>query len=172
MSKPEHVELIKNGVSAWNDWREQHPEAPMDLSEADLRGLKLQNVNLKGTDLKAAKLQFANLSGANLEGANLDRARLQEVDLTRAQMKNAVVKNCNLMEANLLETNQENADIQGSQFNEDVMFHQANLKGANLDNATGLSIMQIKAAVVDKTTKLPEYLSDDTDDEEFLNSML
>ncbi len=172
MANEQHVELIKKGPEAWNQWREQNQEEPVDLSDADLRGLALAKVNLKGADLKRAKLQFANLAGALLEGANLEQARLQEANLQGAQLENAVVKNCNLMEANLQNTNFQNADIQGSQFNEDVMFGQTNLKGANLVDASGLSVMQIKTSLVDKDTKLPEYLSDDMEDEDFLNSMI
>ena len=172
MANQQHVELIKKGSAAWNQWREQNPKEPVDLSDADLRGLALAKVDLKGAYLKGAKLQFSNLAGAAMEGANLEQARLQEANLQGAQLENAVVKNCNLMEANLQNTNFQNADIQGSQFNEDVMFGQTNLKGANLVDASGLSVMQIQTSLVDKDTKLPEYLSDDMEDEDFLNSMI
>lgn len=172
MANAQHVELIKQGVDAWNAWREANPGEAIDLSEADLRGTKLSNANLKDANLQGAKLQFANLSGANLENANLNQARMQEVNLTRAKLCNAQLQNCNLMEASLIETDLENANVQGAQFNEDVEFHQANLKGANLVQASGLTIGQIKAAQLDANTKFPEYLSDDTDDEDFLNSML
>lgn len=172
MANEQHVELIKQGPEAWNQWREQNQEEPVDLSDADLRGLALAKVNLKGADLKRAKLQFTNLAGALLEGANLEQARMQEANLQSAQLENAVVKNCNLMESNLQNTNFQNADIRGSQFNEDVLFGQTNLKGANLLDASGLSMMQIQTSLVDENTKLPEYLRDDMDDEDFLNSML
>jgi len=172
MANEQHVELIKQGSEAWNRWREQNPGESIDLSEADLRGFALAKANLKGADLKKAKLQFSNLAGASMEGANLEAARLQEANLQGAQLENAVVKNCNFMEANLQNTNFQNADIQGSQFNEDVLFGQTNLKGANLLDASGLSVMQIQTSLVDKDTKLPEYLSDDMEDEDFLNSMI
>ena len=172
MANEQQLELIKQGADAWNQWREQNQNEPIDLSDADLRGLSLRQANLKGAGLQRAKLQFANLAGALLEGANLEQARMQEVNLQGAQMESAVVKNCNLMESNLQNTNLQNADIQGSQFNEDVMFAQTNLKGANLTDASGLNVMQIKTSQVDKSTKLPEYLSDDMEDEDFLNSFL
>ena len=172
MANEQHVELLKKGVEGWNAWREENPNEAIDLSEADLRGGKLTNVNLQGANLEGAKLQFANLSGANLESANLSQARMQEVNLARARLNNARMQKCNLMEASLIETDMENADAQGAQFNEDVEFHQANLKGTNLVQASGLTVGQIKEARYDANTKLPEYLSDDTDDEDFLNSML
>jgi len=172
MANDQQLERLKQGVEGWNDWRAQNPEEAIDLSEADLRGLKLQKANLKGADLHQAKLQFSNLSGADLDGANLDRAKFQEANLYGAQISNAVLQNCNFMEANLQGTNLENSKLVSSQFNEDVMFDKANLKGADLTDASGLSVPQIQSAQVNENTKLPEYLSDDMEDEDFLNSML
>jgi uncharacterized protein YjbI with pentapeptide repeats len=172
MANEQQVELIKKGPEAWNQWREQNPDEAIDLSEADLRGLTLSKANFKGANLKQAKLQFSNLAGASLEGANLEAARLQEVNLQGAQLENANLKKCNLMESNLQSTNLQNADVQSAQFNEDVMFGQTNLRGANLLDASGLSVMQIQTSLVDKDTQLPEYLSDDMEDEEFINSFL
>jgi uncharacterized protein YjbI with pentapeptide repeats len=172
MANARQVELIKKGPEAWNEWREQNPDEAIDLSEADLRGITLSEVNLKEANLKQAKLQFSNLAGASLEGANLEAARLQEVNLQGAQLENANLKKCNLMESNLQGTNLQNADVQSAQFNEDVMFGKTNLKGANLLDASGLSVMQIQISLVDKDTKLPEYLNDDMEDEDFINSMI
>ena len=172
MANAQHVELIKKGSEAWNQWREQNPEESIDLSEADLRGTALTKANLKGANLKQAKLQFSNLAGASLEGANMEEARLQEANLQGAQLESANLKKCNLMESNLQSTNLQYADVQSAQFNEDVIFGQTNLKGANLTDASGLSVMQIQISQVDKDTKLPEYLSDDMEDEDFLNSMI
>lgn len=172
MANEQHVEMIKKGPEAWNQWREENPDEAIDLSEADLRGLALAKVNLNGANLKLTKLQFSNLAGASMEGANLEQARLQEVNLQGAQLQNANLKKCNLMEANLLNTNLQNADVQSAQFNEDVMFGQTNLRGTNLLDASGLSVMQIQTSLVDKETQLPEYLSDDMEDEDFINSMI
>ncbi len=39
MPNPEHMEIIKQGVAAWNKWREQHPDIRPDLrAAADFRG--------------------------------------------------------------------------------------------------------------------------------------
>ncbi len=172
MANEQHLELVKKGVEGWNAWREQNPDEPVDLSGADLRGAKISKANLKGANLKEAKLQFANLSGALLDGANMEKAKLQEANLQSAQMTNANIKQCNFMESNLQNANLENADLQGSQFNEDVLFADAKLKGANLTDASGLSVPQIQSAKVDANTKRPEYLNDDMEDEDFLNTMI
>ena len=53
----EHLNKIKQGVSIWNQWREDNPETVPDLSKADIRGCKLQKINLSNANLKDGKLQ-------------------------------------------------------------------------------------------------------------------
>ena len=62
MANEQHVELLKKGSEGWNAWRDQNPDEAVDLSGADLRGVKISKANLKGANLAEAKLQFANLS--------------------------------------------------------------------------------------------------------------
>ena len=83
-----------------------------------------------------------------------------------------MVTQCNFMEANVQGANFEGADLSGSQFNEDVFFMKANLKGANLTDASGLHPNNIQGAMIDKETRFPDYLQDDLEDEDFLNSFL
>ena len=56
MANDEHVALLKQGVAAWNAWRDENPDICPDLSEPDLRGANLSEANL-----------IPNL-GANLRG--------------------------------------------------------------------------------------------------------
>ena len=56
MANPEHLAKLKEGVWAWNLWREEKGEGQPDLREAYLVG---------------ANLIRAILSGAILSGANL-----------------------------------------------------------------------------------------------------
>ena len=155
MADEEHLKRLKQGVEAWNVWRKDNPKAQPDLSQADLRGLKLQKFDLSNSNLKGCKLQFSNLTGTNLEGTNLSKSKLQESCLQSANMRN-----CNLLGSGMLEAN-----LEGVQFNEDTLFNQTNLKGANLSSATGLSTTQLNQAITDKQTQLPDYLEEEMDDE-------
>ncbi len=38
MANPEHLKILKQGVEAWNQWREQNPQTKPDLSGVDLGG--------------------------------------------------------------------------------------------------------------------------------------
>src|SRR5258708_32944157 len=86
MANQEHLNLLKQGVEIWNQWKERHIWKPFDLREAelfdaDLRGADLSNADLSGADLRAANLSGADLSEANLSEANLSEANLSEPDL-------------------------------------------------------------------------------------------
>jgi len=51
MADQQHLAVLKQGVTAWNVWRRQHPEILPDLNEADL-----SDADLSGADLRHANL--------------------------------------------------------------------------------------------------------------------
>ena len=77
MANEEHLKILKQGVEAWNRWREENPDVRPDLSRADLRAANLIAANLSGADLRAA-----DLSAADLFGADLYETVLANVDLS------------------------------------------------------------------------------------------
>jgi hypothetical protein len=106
LANPEHVEILKQGVEAWNKWRDEHPEVMPTLSDgyigsADLRGADLSDAYLRGADLGGAKLIGANLyradlTDAYLRGANLSRSYLSRTDFFRADLAQANFTGVNL----------------------------------------------------------------------------
>src|SRR5262245_28344903 len=62
MANDEHVAMLKQGVDAWNGWRDENPDIRPDLNEADLSGANLNRANLKGANLKGANLKEARLN--------------------------------------------------------------------------------------------------------------
>ena len=38
MANEEQLRILKQGVDAWNEWREEHPDIQQDLSEAPQHG--------------------------------------------------------------------------------------------------------------------------------------
>jgi Pentapeptide repeats (8 copies) len=87
MANEEHLQLLKQGVEAWNQWRREnraiHPNLGLvDLSEADLRGADLSWAVLGGAYLSGADLTDANVSQARLDGATLLQTNFQGANLT------------------------------------------------------------------------------------------
>jgi len=81
MANDEHVAMLKQGVAAWNAWRDETPNIRPDLSGADL-----SETNLSGANLREAHLTRANLSGAHLSKADLREANLTQANLMRANL--------------------------------------------------------------------------------------
>jgi len=136
MAHQEHLELLKQGSTAWNAWRVQHKEVRPDLSELDLHEADLSNANLHEADLSNADLSNAhlsriNLNGANLSGADLSGANLREAYLIQANLSEADLTNTNLQWANLHFANLTNANLQQADVSEAILSY-ANLTGANL----------------------------------------
>ena len=112
MANPEHVAILQQGATRWNDWRKTKDGPSLDLSGADLRnrdlnGAGLRAVNLTNAVLRGTKfgkgslLWNANLSGADLYGANLRGADLQDVNFSGADLFQADLRESNLQGADL-----------------------------------------------------------------------
>jgi hypothetical protein len=155
MANPEHLSKIREGIQAWNKWREENPDVYPDLKDAslmmanlkgvnlnwaDLRGVDLTSANLEGASLQGAASMWANLSGTNLTGADLRKATLIRSDLSNSIMykanlrgaafngsdlSGAILQEADLSETNLYRTNLTNAVLKD-----------ARIVGANLQIAT------------------------------------
>ena len=89
MANPKHLKILKKGVEAWNEWREEIKDKP-DLGRADLCG---------------ADLSYADFRGTNLRGANLSGSKLCEADFCGADLQDAILITSNLSSADLIDTN-------------------------------------------------------------------
>jgi uncharacterized protein YjbI with pentapeptide repeats len=124
MANDEHVVLLKQGVDAWNKWRDEDHDIRPDVREADLSWANLSGANLSWANLSGANLIRANLNEARLSSANLNEARLCGADLSGANFIRADLSGAKLIEANLSGANLIGAHLNG-----------ANLSGANLSGA-------------------------------------
>jgi hypothetical protein len=76
MANPEHLEILKQGVEAWNKWRREHRDVRPDLRNANLSKADLSSADLRYADLRYANLGHVNLSNISLSGADFTRAKL------------------------------------------------------------------------------------------------
>ena len=102
MADPKQVDLLMQGVEAWNQYAKSGDK--FDLYEVNLwganllranlregrpRGANLREASLRGTNLMGANMRHVDLRGANMERANLRGAQLFGVDLSDALLRRA-----------------------------------------------------------------------------------
>jgi hypothetical protein len=132
MASKDLLEILRQGVEAWNAWRKDNRDVlspdlgaahlgGANLIEADLRGVKLRGADLhaadlseavlRTADLRAADLRGANLIGATLSGALFDGALLCDANLGAANLRFAHLGEADLRGAKLFETIFVNLDL-------------------------------------------------------------
>jgi uncharacterized protein YjbI with pentapeptide repeats len=132
VAEQDQLLVLKQGTSAWNEWRQANPEictpnlrgadltgavliganlTEACLADADLGGAKLAGGDLFGADLAGAKLDEADLTAANLIGADLTAASLSETTLIKAKLWGAKLRGADLGGANLTDANLYEADL-------------------------------------------------------------
>jgi len=162
MTEDAHIDILYEGVDAWNDWRRKHPSVrPLltgeDLSEMDLTGINLGEADLTDAELfqtdlaeanlKMADLRKADLSGADLTGAALYKGNLDEACLIEAKLTGADLRAASLGGADLRGTVLHGVDFEETNLT-NVNFTEADLTGANLTHAniTGANLRSANLA--------------------------
>jgi hypothetical protein len=129
MANSEHLEVLKQGVSAWNRWRAENPSIRPDLSLVNFQNASLAGANLALAKLNKSYLREVDLSNSNLSGAHLSFANLTRTNLTKATLSGASVNEVDLGEANLSLTNLRSAQLLKAKFNHTEVY------GADFENA-------------------------------------
>mgnify|MGYP003790040425 CR=1 FL=1 len=142
---PEKISDLKKILSEHEKWLDSNGQ---EGTLADLKNCKLKGAVFIGANLKNANLEGAYLYGAYFKNANLENANLEGANLRGANLRWANLKNTNLKNANLVRTDLMQAELQ------DTL-----LEGANLKMAEGLTSDQLKGAITDAKTVLPELLN-------------
>jgi uncharacterized protein YjbI with pentapeptide repeats len=194
MANPKHVEALRLGARAWNEWRKEHGRGQgkivPDLSAAQLNGRKLRGydlsranlweVSLRDSDLRGADLSFAQMSNADLSGANLSRASVRHAILSGAKMIRAVLRHADLRGTSLRRARLDRADMRNV-----ILRHaslvEADIEGARLDGAevygAGIWGLQGEPAsqaglLIHPTYDSPPITVDDLDTAQFLFVLL
>ncbi len=142
MANPEQLALLKQGVDAWNAWREENPEVILDLRKANLYEVRLEGANLEGAILFRAILFQADLREAKLVGANLIGANLFAADLRGTRLEGARLEGASLVRANLERANLSEARLGNTSFGDTILTDAKNLETcvhrgpSNLDHRT------------------------------------
>ena len=91
MASDEHLARLREGVQAWNRWREDNPGIRPELTGADGGGVNLSGADLAGADFTRAELAGSDLSKARLFGVDFREANLFGADLTQADLRDCLL---------------------------------------------------------------------------------
>lgn len=134
MANPEHLEILKQGVEVWNDWRESNPQIIPRLSGADLKNGRFDRINLRKADLFESDLLMANLRNADLREANCGRARFVAAKMDGADLGGGIFSRAVFSESTLVGATLDLAKFYGANLNS-ARITKASLCGANLSKA-------------------------------------
>lgn len=111
----EHLDVLLQGLVAWNAWRNANPLLAPRLSWCDLSGCDLSSARLWNVTFSNSLLTSARLSGSHLFQAEFYRADLREADLSFADLRGAKLHDANLEGASLRGADLFRVDFIGTQ---------------------------------------------------------
>lgn len=129
MANQEQLAILKQGVEGWNKWRLENPQAAIDLSGADLFGVKLNEIDLRGANLKRAQLSHARLRRAILVDADISEADFKDAVLSGIDFRGASLRDTDLRGARLNGANLSEADLSRADLRRAMLLH------TKIDNA-------------------------------------
>jgi hypothetical protein len=113
MANEELLKILKQGVAAWNKWREDNPNEHIDFAGVHLSGVSLSfaGADFHKVDFNGASLSFSNLNGVNLSEANLPGVYFHWTNLSNANLMGACLNGANLTGADLSGADLAGADL-------------------------------------------------------------
>lgn len=151
MANPAHVDILRQGVSVWNDWRRKNPDIVPDLKSVNFADVFASSTGSRKSSARKAqvRLQAINLKGAQLDRAVIDNVDLREADLSGASLRFIRAQNCDMHRATLVKADLTSANLTGADLSHvaatAAQFIGAKLNSANLNKAN-LSSADIRLA--------------------------
>ncbi len=156
MANPDHLEILEQGVVAWNSWHRQQLEArnledPANLSKetlifvADLSGVnladkKLGEINLSYVDLSSSTFRYVDFTEANLLKSNLKNTSFDLCTLQRTRFCYSDLSNCSIKESTGVEADFADVTFKGIKLDRQEFYYcsfvRADFENCNLSKAT------------------------------------
>lgn len=116
MANPEHVEILKQGVGVWNEWRRENPDVDPDIKSGLFKNLILKGINFSRMDLTNTLFQGVNLEGANFKKTMLTRSSFLNSTILNANFTSAQIYYCHFMATALNGVNFSKSTLLGVNF--------------------------------------------------------
>ncbi len=174
MANQMQLEILRQGLESWNQWRKEHPNASVDFANADLRKINislmpsLRDADAKGLippgsswafianeivgyDVLPLDLSQANLRGTLLSGVDLRCANCSGSDFTYADLSTAQLGRANLSDSRFVETNLQGANLRGADLSRSVLV-KTNLTDTDFgySRVYGVSVWDIVGTPIDE----------------------
>jgi len=116
MANKRHLEILKQGVRIWNEWRKENPDERPDFSNAELSDINLRNADIRNVDFRNANLmkgdlRNADISKTNFTNTNLIEAKLNETFLAATFFNRTYLVNTNFEKSILFYTKIVDCDL-------------------------------------------------------------
>ncbi|PSR17819.1 hypothetical protein C8255_10560 [filamentous cyanobacterium CCP3] len=149
------LQILSEGVLAWNQWREDNPMFSPELEAADLHGFDLEGIDFFAVNLSKSNLSNAILRNADLRGSKLKESSLIKADLAGADLRNADLVGADFFESDLRDANLRDADLSRANFQK-ANLRAAQILGANLAgiDLTGACIEDWQIGISTKIEKV------------------
>lgn len=139
MAHSQHVDIVRAGKTAIEEWRRANPGVRLALRDADLRGLNLAEANLQGATLRGAQMSNARLDGANLNNIEassivLDNSSLVGATLDGAWLRSGQLREADFSRGHIHDASFTDAQLTGAKF-VDASLCRADFGAANLTRA-------------------------------------
>lgn len=121
IANKKQLDILDQGVDAWNKWREENPDVEIDLCGANLVLRKLDGIDFHKADLRGANLSGSLLRKVYINHANFDSANLSYANLSETSCNDVIFDRAELIQTRFCDT-----------ILDQVNFNNANLMGANL----------------------------------------
>jgi uncharacterized protein YjbI with pentapeptide repeats len=115
------------------------------------------NATFFEADLSEADLSLGKFVGTKLRSCKLNKTILYKTDLTDADLFRAEANQLDLRQADLTRTNFANAQLRGAVFGS-TKFQSTVFSGADLTDAVGISLEDLKNCIITEETRLPAPL--------------
>jgi len=96
-----HLSILNQGVTTWNQWRENNPNIKPDLSHANLSKLNLKTANLSKADLGGTNFSKSFLYEADFHGSDMASCNLTETNITLANLRGSILWGAKFCETNV-----------------------------------------------------------------------
>jgi uncharacterized protein YjbI with pentapeptide repeats len=135
-----HLEILKQGRTAWNSWRRTYPDIRPDLSGAILTDFCGEGLNLTHTNFRRTVLYNADFANVDLRGADISHTLFINACLNGANLNGVRMNHTNFNSSSLENTQLDKAflervDLSHSRL-DGTSFRQAELRQVNLEFAS------------------------------------